>query len=164
MKNEIMAKVLRALYIIVLIFTIALIIVMHTVPDPALAVFRIPKQLREVCPSLGFGWPKSLQVYHIFLLSFFTVTILNGASLFRLHIPKWRSICQVSSVLGLLLILSIFLIFKLPFGLKNNCDPNHLQTSLIYSSFLFAFFIVDFLTLVVVRKAKNYFYLEEERK
>lgn len=147
-------KILQFIYLGIFIVLLALITIMHTVPEPALAVFRIPKRLREACPSLGLGWPKSLEVYHVFLLSLFAIIILNGVCLYRLYIRKWRSICLISSVLGLLLIPSIFLIFKLPFGLKNSCDPNYLQTSLIYSSFLFVFFLVNFLTFVAVRKAK----------
>lgn len=155
MKNKTMVKILQALYIIAFIFSVSLIIIMHAAPEPALAVFRIPKQLREACPSLAFGWPRSLEIYHLFLLSFFVITILNATGLFRLHISKMRSICLVSSFLGLLLIPSIFLVFELPFGLKNNCDPDHIQTPIIYSSFLFTFFIVNFLTLLVARKVEN---------
>ena len=151
-----MAKVLQVIYLVIFLTSAGLMVVMHIIPDPALAVFRIPKELREVCPSLALGWPKSLEVYHVFLLSFFAVIILNGIGLYRIHIPKWRSICKTSSFFGLVLIGLIFIFFELPFGLRNNCDSNHLQTAFIYSSFLFGFFIIDLLTFFVAQKEVKY--------
>ena len=152
MEGKPFVKSLLAIYGLVFIFAVGLMVAMHATPPPALAVFRIPQNLREACPSLAFGWPKSLEVYHVFLLSLFAVIILNAVSLYRLHIPKWRSICQSSSFLGLIIVFLIFLFFKLPFGLKSSCDSTGLQTALIYSSFLFGFFILDLLTLAVSRK------------
>jgi len=128
---------------------------MHLIPAPALAVFRIPTNLREVGPSLGLSWPMSLHVYQIFLLLFLTILLLNGIGLRRLHIPKWRSICLGSSFLGLLLTWSIFLFFMLPFILKSNFDLRNLQTSLIYAFLALAFFIVDLLTFFIAQKASN---------
>ena len=125
---------------------------MHTVPAPALAVLRIPTNLREIGPSLGLTWPMSLEVYHVFLLLFFIVVILNGIGLYRLHIPKWQTICKLSSFLGLLLIWSIFIFFMLPLILESNFETKNLQTSLIYALLSFAFFIVDILTFAVAEE------------
>lgn len=155
MKRLGVIKILQFIYLGIFIFSIALIIVIHLVPAPALAVFRIPTNLREVGPALGLVWPTSLEVYHVFLLLFFTVLILNGIGLYRLHIPKWRSICKISSFFGLLLVWSIFMFFMLPLILESNLDAKNLKTSLIYSSFSFALLILNLLTFALVDKKRK---------
>ena len=148
-------KILQFIYLGIFIFSIALIIIMHTIPAPALAVFRIPTNLREVGPTLGLVWPTSLEVYHVFLLLFFTVLVLNGIGLYRLRIPKWRSICKISSFFGLLLAWSIFMFFMLPLMLENNLDTKNLKTSLIYLLLSFTFFIVDLLTFALAEEKRK---------
>ena len=145
-------KILQIIYLAIFVSSIAFITVMHITPSPTLAVFRIPTELREVGPSLGLSWPTSLNVYHIFLLLFFTVVLLNGIGLHRLRIQKWRSILTISSFLGLLLMWSVFLFFMLPLILDENFDSINLKTSFIYSLLAFAFFIVNLLTFVVAQK------------
>lgn len=155
MHNKAIVKILQALYILVFIFSISLIIATHIVPPPALAVFRIPTNLREVGPQLGLVWPTSLEVYHVFLLLFFLVTVLNGIGVFRLYVPKWISICRISSFFGLFLAWSTFLFFLLPLILKINLDSKNLQTSIIYSLLSFGFFIVNLLTFAVAQEKRN---------
>lgn len=145
-------RVLQGIYLTIFVLTITLITAMHLIPAPALAMFRIPTELREVGQTLGLVWPTSLEVYHVFLLLFFTVVVLNGIGLYRLHVAKWRSVCKVSSFLGLPLIWSIFMFFMLPLILQSNLETKNLQTSLIYSLFAFALFIVDLLTFAVVEE------------
>lgn len=145
-------KILQFIYLGIFILSIALTTLMHLVPAPALAMFRIPTNLREIGPHVGLVWPTSLEIYHIFLLLFFIVLILNGIGLYRLHIAKWRSVCRISSFFGLFLIWSIFIFFMMPLILQSNLQTKNLQTSFIYSLFAFAFFIVDLLTFAVVEK------------
>lgn len=147
-----MVKVLQGIYLAIFIFAITLTGLMHLIPAPALAMFRIPTNLREIGPHVGLVWPTSLEIYHIFLLLFFTVLTLNGIGLYRLHIAKWRTVCKISSFFGLFLMWSIFMFFMLPLILQNNLETNNLQTSLIYSLFAFGFFIVDLLTFAVVEE------------
>lgn len=145
-------KILQAVYVFIFIFVIGLIVVMHTVPAPALALFRVPTNLREVGPSLGFSWPTSLDVYHIFLILFFAIIILNGIGLNRLNISKWRSVCKISSFLGLFLMWSVLLFFMLPLLIADNLSVIHLKTSLFYSLFAFVFFNVNLLTFAAAQK------------
>ena len=142
-------KILEVAYLIIFIFSIALIVAMHIIPAPALAVFRIPTQLREVVPTLGFTWPTSLEMYHLFLILFFAVIILNGIGLYRLHIKIWRSVCRISSFLGLFLMWSVLLFFIFPLISNGDFEAKHIQTSLIYSIFAFVFLIVDLLTFAI---------------
>lgn len=152
LEKQVITKILQVIYVFVFIFSISLITTMHIIPSPALAVFRIPQNLREIGPSLGLVWPTSLHVYHIFLFLFFTVVFLNGLGLRNLRIAKWRSILRISSFFGLLMMWSVSLFFMLPLILNNNFDPINLKTSFIYSLFSFAFFIVNLLTFTVVQK------------
>ena len=149
-------KTLQVIYLAIFVSSIAFITVMHITPSPTLAVFRIPTQLREVGPSLGLSWPTSLNVYHVFLLLFFSVVLLNGLGLHNLRIAKWRSTCKISSFLGLLLMWSVFLFFMLPLILDENFDPINIKTSLIYALLAFTFFIVDLLTFFVAQKEVEY--------
>lgn len=155
MKNKTMVKILQALYIIVFIFPISLITTMHIVPAPALAVLRMPTGLREIGQSLGLSWPTSLDVYHVFLILFFTVILLNGIAVYRLHIPMWRSICTVSSFLGMLLAWSIFLFFIFPFTLEGNFSAKNLQTFFVYSILAIVFFVIDLLTFTVAQEKRK---------
>jgi len=152
MKRLEIIKILQFIYLGIFMFSIALMTAMHTVPPPALAVFRIPTNLREVGPHLGLVWPTSLDAYHVLLLLFFIVLVLNGISLYRLRIPKWQSVCRISSFFGLFLAWSIFIFFMLPLILKINLDAKNLQTALIYSLLSFGFLIVNLLTFAVVEK------------
>lgn len=155
MEKGMFVKILLAIYIFIFIFTVGLIVATHTMPSPALAVFRMPGYLKGVGPSLGLSWPLSLHIYHVFLLLFFSVILLNGISLRRLHVPKWRSICRVSSFLGLFLMWSVFLFFMLPLISNSNFDAINLKTSLIYSLLAFACFNINLLTFVVVQKERK---------
>src|SRR3989344_1387544 len=118
-------KILQAIYVFIFIFAIGLIVAMHTVPAPALALFRVPTNLREVGPSLGLSC---------------------------LNIPKWRSVCKISSFLGLFLTWSVLLFFMLPLLVNSNINAVHLKTSFIYSLFAFVFLNVNLLTFAVAQK------------
>ena len=146
-------KILQALYVFIFIFAIGLIITLHVVPAPALALFRVPTNLREVGPFLGLSWPTSLEVYHVFLILFFTVIILNGIGLHRLKIPKWRSICKISSFLGLFLMWSVIMFFTFPLLINADLSAIHLKTSLIYTFFAFTFFVINLFTYFAAEKA-----------
>ncbi len=152
MKKRVIAKILLGVYIFVFIFAIGLIVTMHIMPSPVLAVLRIPQNLREVGPMLGLSWPTSLRIYQVFLLFFFTVVLLNGVGLCKINNPRWQSICRISSFLGLLLMWSVFLFFMLPLTLDSNFQATNLKTSFVYSLIAFALFIVNLLTFVVVQK------------
>lgn len=152
MRNGIIIKSLLAIYIFVFIFAIGLIVAMHTTPSPALAVFRIPQNLREVGPHIGLSWPTSLRIYHVFLLFFFTIVLLNGIGLSRIDNQKWRSICKISSFFGILLMWSVTLFFMLPLTLDGNFYAINLKTALVYSLIAFVLFIVNLLTFTVAQK------------
>jgi len=143
---ELLTKILQGVYIIIFVLSITMIGVMHTIPAPAFAVFRIPTQLREVGPVLGLTWSTTLEVYHAFLLLFFAVIILNGIGLYRLHIDRWRSVCRISSFLGIFLIWSVFLFFIFPLTLNGSFNTKNLQTFLVYSLLAFVFLVTDILT------------------
>src|SRR3989338_10221545 len=69
---------------------------------PALAILRVPTNLREIGLLLNAPWSQSLQIYHIFLLIIATFGSLNLIGLSRLEFPMWRSVCKISSFFGLL--------------------------------------------------------------
>ncbi|EKD96295.1 MAG: hypothetical protein ACD_24C00105G0003 [uncultured bacterium] len=145
-------KGLLAIYISIFIIGTGLIVAMHATPSSALAVFRIPQNLREVGPELGMTWPTSLRVYHFFLVSFFILVLLNIVALSRLNEQKWRSICRISSFFGILLMWSTALFFVLPLTLDGNFQATNIQTALVYSMLAFGLFIVNLLTFTVAQK------------
>lgn len=152
MANSFIIKTLQVLYVFIFIFSIGLIYAMHVVPPPALALFRVPTNLREVGPSIGLSWPTSLEVYHVFLLLFFTIIILNGIGLHRLKIAKWSSICKISSFLGLFLMWSVIVFFIFPLFANANLNTIHLKTSFVYVFFAFTFFVINLFTYFVAEK------------
>src|SRR3989304_7729649 len=152
MERKAFVKSLLAIYVFIFIIAVGLIIATHATPSPALAVFRIPRNLREVGPQIGFSWPTSLRVYHFFLVFFFTTVLLNGISLSKIANQKWHSICRISSFLGILLTWSVTLFFLLLLTLDGNFYATNLKNSLVFSLIAFALFIVNLLTFVVAQK------------
>lgn len=152
MEKRVFVKGLLAIYIIIFISSIGLIVAMHATPSPALAVFRIPQNLREIGPQLGMTWPTSLRVYQFFLALFFTTILLNTISLSKITSPKWRSICRISSFLGILLMWSVTLFYIFPLTLDGNFQATNIKTSIVYSIITFTLFIVNLLTFTVAQK------------
>lgn len=152
MKSGFIIKILLAIHVLVFIFSVELIVAMHTMPPPALAVFRIPQNLREVGPQIGMSWPTSLRIYHFFLLFFFTIILLNGIGLLKFDNQMWRSICKVSSFFGILLTWSVSLFFLLPLTLDGNFYVTNIKTALVYSLIAFVLFIVNLLTFTVAQR------------
>ncbi len=122
---------------------------------PALAILRIPTNLRQIGLLLNAPWTQSLQIYHIFLLIVFTLGSLNLIGLSRLESPTWRSICKISSFFGLLILWAGFIFFMLPFLIQGvDYNPIYLRTSLIYAAVTFILFIVDLSTFAAAEEYK----------
>jgi hypothetical protein len=155
MEKGFIIKSLLVIYISVFIFAVGLIVAMHATPSPALAVFRIPQNLREVGPQLGMTWPTSLHIYQFFLVFFFTTVLLNAVGLSKIKNEKWRSNCRISSFLGLLLMWSVTLFFLLPLTLDGSFQATNIQTSIVYSIIAFTLFIINLLTFTVVQKKRE---------
>ncbi len=122
---------------------------------PALAILRVPSNLREIGLLLNAPWTQSLRIYHIFLLIAFTLGSLNLIGLSRLESAAWRSICKISSFFGLLILWAGFIFFMLPFLIQEaDYNPVYLRTSLIYAAVTFILFVVDLATFAVAEEYK----------
>ncbi len=150
-KLNLYVTALQIIYII-LVFTFLLnaFVVDVIVAPPALALLRVPSNIRAIGYLLNAPWTQSLKVYHIFLLIIAVLVLLNLVSLSRLENKTWRSICRISSFLGLFIVWSILLFFTLPFLLTGiTFNPVYLKTSLVYVSVSFILLIVDIATFAV---------------
>ena len=122
---------------------------------PALAILRVPSNLREIGLLLNAPWTQSLRIYHIFLLIAFTLGSLNLIGLSRLESAAWRSICKISSFFGLLILWAGCILFMLPFLIQEaDYNPVYLRTSLIYAAVTFILFVVDLATFAVAEEYK----------
>src|SRR3989344_2102277 len=122
---------------------------------PALAILRVPSNLREIGLLLNAPWTQSLRIYHILLLTTFTLGSLNLIGLSRLESQIWRSICKISSFFGLLILWAVFMFFMLPFLIQGaDYNPVYLKTSLIYAAVTFVLFVVDLSTFAVAEEYK----------
>jgi len=123
---------------------------------PALAILRVPTNLREIGLLLNAPWTQSLRIYHISLLILCILGSLNLIGLSRLESRIWRGICKISSFFGLLILWAGFIFFMLPFLIQGvNYNSVYLRTSLIYAAVTFMLFIVDLSTFAVAEEYKT---------
>jgi len=120
---------------------------------PALAILRVPSNLREIGQLINVPWTQSLRIYHIFLLIISVFASLNLIGLSRLESRIWRSICKISSFFGFLILWATLLFFFLPFLIQGvDYNPVYLKTSLIYAGVIFILFIVDLATFAIAEE------------
>ena len=146
--------ILQATYIgLFIIFVLNAFTVDVLFAPPALAILRVPTNLREIGLLLNAPWTQSLRIYHIFLLIVFALGSLNLIGLSRLESRIWRSICKISSFFGLLIFWAGFIFFMLPFLIQGaDYNPVYLRTSLIYAAVTFILFVVDLSTFAVAEE------------
>ncbi|MBI2031203.1 MAG: hypothetical protein HYT08_01175 [Candidatus Levybacteria bacterium] len=144
-------KILQGVY--VFLFVLALVnafTVDILVAPPALAILRVPSNLRAIGEILNAPWTQSLRIYHIFLMIIAVLASLNLLGLSRIENPIWRSICKISSFFGFFIFWSIFIFFALPFILTGiKFDPTYLRISVIYASITFGLLLVDIATFAL---------------
>ena len=149
--------ILQAVYIgLFIVFLLNAFTVDVLFAPPALAILRVPSNLREIGLLLNAPWTQSLRIYHIFLLIAFTLGSLNLIGLSRLESRIWRSICKISSFFGLLILWAGFIFFMLPFLIQGT-DYNsvYLRTSLIYATVTFILFVVDLSTFAIAEEYRS---------
>ena len=142
-------KILQWVHLSIFLFTIALIVVVHNLPENKLEIFRVPQFLREIDQFLNFSWPSSLFIYQITLILFLTITFLNSLGLIFYSSLVWRIISDLASFLGLFVIWSaaFFLAFSLAVGYFSNSQ--NVQTALSFFIFALFLFILDLVTFFV---------------
>lgn len=147
-------KILQGIYVLLFItaflnaFTVDVL-----VAPPALALLRVPSNLRAIGEILNAPWTQSLRIYHIFLLIIAVFASLNLLGLSRLDSQIWRTTCKISSFFGFFILWSIFIFFALPFVLTGiNFDPIYLKTSLIYASITLGLLLVDIATFAAAEE------------
>ena len=121
---------------------------------PALAILRVPTNIRGIGGIINAPFTQSLRLYHVLLLIVTVVGSLNLLGLSSLHSKFWRSACRISSFLGLLILWSGFMFFLLPFLISGNYAPVYLTTSIIYAAVTFVILVVDLATFAIAVKAR----------
>jgi|SRR3989344_3055848 len=116
---------------------------------PALAILRVPSNIREIGDAINAPWTQSLRLYHIMLLIAVVVASINLLGLSSLHSKIWRTLLRISSFFGLLLLWSGLMFFMLPFLLEGNYSANYMQASLFYAGVVFVVLLVDLATFAV---------------
>jgi len=156
-KIETYVKILQGVYVVLFIsglinaFTVDIL-----VAPPALAILRVPSNLRAIGEILNAPWAQNLRVYHMFLMTVAILASLNLLGLSRIENQIWRSICKISSFFGFFVFWSIFMFFALPFILTGiKFDPIYLRISLIYASITFGLLLVDIATFALAVEYKK---------
>lgn len=121
---------------------------------PALAILRVPSNIRGIGEAIGAPWTQNLRLYHVLLLITATVGSLNLLGLSSLHSKLWRRALRVSSFLGILMLWSGFMFFLLPFLITGHYSSVFIQTSMIYATVAFIILLVDLATFAVAIKAR----------
>ena len=147
-------KILQGVYVFLfIVFLMNAFTVDILVAPPALALLRVPSNLRAIGEVLNAPWTQSLRVYHIFLLIVAMLASLNLLGLSRLENPIWRTTCKISSFFGFFILWSILIFFALPFILTGiKFDPTYLRISLVYASITFGLLLVDIATFAIAEE------------
>jgi len=116
---------------------------------PALAILRVPTNIREIGEIINAPWTQSIRLYHVLLLITAVVGSLNLLGLSSLDSKLWRKALRLSSFLGILMLWSGFIFFLLPFLIVGRYSSVFIQTSMIYAIVTFIIFLVDLATFAV---------------
>lgn len=150
-------KLLEGTYVILFIaalmnaFTVDIL-----VAPPALAILRVPSNLRAIGEILNAPWTQNLKVYHFFLMVVAVLASLNLFGLSRIDSSIWRTTCKISSFFGLFVFWSIFMFFALPFILTGiKFDPTYLRISFIYALISFCLLLVDVATFALATEYRK---------
>ena len=149
--------ILQATYIgLFVVFVLNAFTVDILFAPPALAILRVPTNLREIGLLINAPWTQSLRIYHVFLLIACILGSLNLIGLSRLESAAWRSVCKISSFFGLLILWAGLLFFMLPFLIQGvDYNPVYLKTSLIYAGVVFILILVDLATFAVAEEYRT---------
>lgn len=121
---------------------------------PALAILRVPTNIRGIGEIINAPWTQSIRLYHVLLLMATVVGSLNLLGLSSLHSKLWRRALRASSFLGILMLWSGFMFFLLPFLITGNYNSVFIQTSMIYAAVTFIIFLVNLATFTVAVEAR----------
>lgn len=116
---------------------------------PALAIFRVPTNIRGIGEVINAPWTQNIRLYHIMLLIATVIGSVNLLGLSSLHSRMWRTALRLSSFFGLLTLWSSLMFFMLPFLLTGNYSASFMQASLLYAGVIFIVFLVDLATFAV---------------
>jgi len=152
--TDLYVKLLQGTYVFLfIIFLMNAFTVDILVAPPALALLRVPSNLRAIGEILNAPWTQGLRIYHIFLLVIAILASLNLLGLSHLDNPIWRTTCKISSFFGFFILWSILIFFALPFILTGiKFDPTYLRISLIYVSITFILLLVDIATFAMAEE------------
>ncbi|OGH23496.1 MAG: hypothetical protein A2629_00415 [Candidatus Levybacteria bacterium RIFCSPHIGHO2_01_FULL_41_15] len=150
------ARALQAVYVFLfIIFLLNAFTVDVLFAPPALAILRVPSNIRGIGEIINAPWMQSLRVYHVFLLIIAVLGSLNLIGLTRLESRIWKGVLRFSSFLGILILWSLILFFFLPFLIQGNYSPVYLKTSIIYLGITFIIFLVNLATFTVAIQGRN---------
>ena len=119
---------------------------------PALAILRVPSNIRGIGEAIGAPWTQSLGLYHVLLLITAVVGSLNLLGLSSLHSRFWRKALRFSSFLGLIIFTCGIIFFLLPFLIVDHYSSTFLQTSIIYAFVTLGVLVVDLATFALAVK------------
>lgn len=146
--------ILQSIYLAIFVgFLINAFTVDILIAPPALAILRVPSNIREIGEIINAPWTQNLRLYHVLLLIVTIVGSVNLLGLSSLHSKFWRSACRISSFFGILILWSGIIFFLLPFLIGGSYASVYLRTSLIYAGVSFIIFIVNIATFSVALQA-----------
>ncbi len=147
--------ILQTIYLILFFgFLINAFTVDILLAPPALAILRVPSNIRVIGEAVNAPWTQSLRLYHVLLLIATVVGSINLLGLSSLHSKIWRTALRISSFFGLLILWSGLLFFLLPFLIDGTYSSIYLQTSLVYAGVTFVVLLVDLATFAVATRAR----------
>lgn len=124
------------------------------IAPPALAILRVPSNIREIGEVMGAPWTQNLRLYHVLLLITTVIGSLNLLGLSSLHSRLWRRALRFSSFLGFIILSAGIIFFLLPFLIVDNYSSMFLRTSLLYASVTFVVLLVDAATFALAVKSR----------
>jgi hypothetical protein len=142
--------ILQSIYLFIFFaFLINALMVDVLFAPPALAILRVPSNIRGIGDVINAAWTQNLRFYHLMLLIFTVLGSINLLGLSSLNSKAWRGVLRISSFLGILILWSAVIFFMLPFLLEGKYGNQYLQTSIVYALVTFGILLVNLATFAV---------------
>lgn len=122
---------------------VLLVILMHTFDRPALDIFRIPTFIGVTSEFNGLSYFPTFKIYQISLVTSLLVVLIDGLCLTKYRSKLMLQLSEISTVVGLTILLLAVFFFSYNFILVNHSLRD---TAALYIAFSTLLIIIDLMT------------------
>ena len=141
--------VLQIIHFATFVLAVTIIFLLHIFTQNFLDFLRMPAYVKAIDPWAASDWPGSVHFYHVVLLFFVTLTLINALGLFFYSSRLWRIISDISSFLGFFIIWPASLFFIYTLASSGPLSGEVIKSALFFFTVTFSLFVLDLVTWYV---------------